>query len=251
MWSEGRLSRFDDSTSDNGLFAIVHGGADYRWSENLLLGVSVSVDWTEQDNAANAGHISGTGWMAGPYATLRLDERVFVDLRAAWGQSSNDISPFGTYIDSFDTTRWLIAGSVGGDYQYGKWSLNPIVSAQYIQEQQEAYVDSLNVTIPSQTIAQGDVRFEPRLAYHWQTSGGTRLSPWVQVAGVYTFAQRGSFSSGSLASESAGLSASVRSGLDVVMPGGAALSVSGQYDGLGSDGAGSYGGSIGMSLPLN
>lgn len=251
VWSEGRLSRFDDSTSDNGLFAIVHGGADYRFSDNLLLGVSVSVDWTEQDNAANAGHISGTGWMAGPYATLRLDERVFVDLRAAWGQSSNEISPFGTYTDSFDTTRWLIAGAVGGDYVYGNWSLNPRLSAQYIQEQQEAYVDSLKVTIPSQTIAQGDVRFEPRLAYHWQRLGGTHLTPWVQVAGVYTFAQQGSFSTGSFVSQSAGLTASVESGFDVAMPGGAAMSVSGRYDGLGSSGAHSYGGSIGISMPLN
>lgn len=251
VWSEGRLSRFDDSTSDNGGFAVVHGGADYRFSDNLLLGVSVSVDWTEQDNAANAGHISGTGWMAGPYATLRLDERVFVDLRAAWGQSSNEISPFGTYTNSFETTRWLIAGAVGGDYVYGNWSLNPIVSAQFIQERQEAYVDSLNVTIPSQTIAQGDVRFEPRLAYHWKTSGGTHLTPWVQVAGVYTFAQQGNFSPGSFVSQTAGLTASVQSGVNVAMPGRAALSVSGQYDGLGSGSTHSYGGSVGLSLPLN
>jgi hypothetical protein len=251
VWSEGRLSRFDDSTSDNGLFAIVHGGADYRFSENLLLGLSVSVDWTEQDNATNSGHVSGTGWMAGPYATLKLDERVFVDLRAAWGQSSNQISPFGTYTDNFDTTRWLIAGSVGGDYAYGSWTLNPIVSVQYLSERQEAYVDSLSVAIPSQTVAQGDVRFEPRLSYLHRFDDGTRLRPWVRVSGVYTFGDGGNASIGSLARAFDGLTASVQTGLEMHAAGGASLAFSGQMDGFGANDAQSYGATVSVSVPLN
>lgn len=251
IWSEGRIARFDDSSSDNGLFAIVHGGVDYRMSQDVLVGVSLSVDWSSQDSATNAGHISGTGWMAGPYALIRLGESIYVDAHASWGQSSNTISPLGTYTNTFDTTRWLVAGAISGDYRYGSWSLNPIVSLQYIQEQQEAYVDSLSVTISGQTIAQGDVRFEPRLAYHWQTSGRTHFTPWVQVAGVYTFGQRGTFSSGSLASRMSGLTSQVRTGLDISTTGGAALSVSGQYDGLGAGDARSYGATMSLSVPLN
>lgn len=251
IWSEGRIARFDDSSSDNGLFAIVHGGVDYRMSQDVLVGVSLSVDWSSQDSATNAGHISGTGWMAGPYALIRLGESIYVDAHASWGQSSNTISPLGTYTDTFDTTRWLVAGAISGDYRYGSWSLNPIVSLQYIQEQQEAYVDSLSVTISGQTIAQGDVRFEPRLAYHWQTSGRTHFRPWVQVAGVYTFGQRGRFSSGSLASRMSGLTSQVRTGLDISTAGGATASFSGQYDGLGAGDARSYGATMSLSVPLN
>lgn len=250
VWSEGRISRFDDSSSDNGLFAIVHGGVDYRMGQDVLVGVAVSVDWTSQDNATNAGHISGTGWMAGPYALIRLDESVYVDARASWGQSSNTISPLGTYTDTFDTTRWLVAGAISGDYRHGGWTLNPVVSLQYIEERQEAYVDSLSVTIPGQTVAQGDVRFEPRLAYSWQTLGGTQVTPWMQLAGVYTFGQRGTFSSGSLVSRMSGLSSTVRTGLDIAMPGGAGLSLSAQVSGIGA-GAQSHGGSLAVSLPLN
>jgi outer membrane autotransporter protein len=250
VWSEGRVGRFDDSSSDNGLFAIVHGGVDYRMGQDVLVGVAVSVDWTSQDNATNAGHIFGTGWMAGPYALIRLDEAIYVDARASWGQSSNTISPFGTYTDTFDTTRWLVAGAISGDYRHGGWTLNPVVSLQYIEERQEAYVDSLSVTIPGQTVAQGDVRFEPRLAYSWQTLGGTQVTPWMQLAGVYTFGQRGTFSSGSLVSRMSGLTSTVRTGFDISMPGGAALSVSGQISGIGS-GAQSHGGSLAVSLPLH
>lgn len=32
IWSEGRIARFDDSSSDNGLFAIVHGGWITGWA---------------------------------------------------------------------------------------------------------------------------------------------------------------------------------------------------------------------------
>jgi outer membrane autotransporter protein len=188
--------------------------------------------------------------MAGPYALIRLDEAIYVDARASWGQSSNTISPFGTYTDTFDTTRWLVAGAISGDYRHGGWTLNPVVSLQYIEERQEAYVDSLSVTIPGQTVAQGDVRFEPRLAYSWQTLGGTQVTPWMQLAGVYTFGQRGTFSSGSLVSRMSGLTSTVRTGFDISMPGGAALSVSGQISGIGS-GAQSHGGSLAVSLPLH
>lgn len=148
-----------------------------------------------------------------------------------------------------DTKRWLVAGAISGDYRYGSWSLNPVVSLQYIQEQQEAYVDSLSVTIPGQTIAQGDVPFEPRLAYSHALSDGTRVTPWMQVAGVYTFGQRGTFSSGSLASRMSGLTSKVRTGLDISTPGDAALPLSGQYDGLRVEGACSYGASMNLSIP--
>ena len=41
--------------------------------------------------------------MAGPYATIRLTEQMFLQARAAWGRSSNEVSPFLTYTDSFDS----------------------------------------------------------------------------------------------------------------------------------------------------
>lgn len=251
VWSEGQVARFDDAVSDDGLFAILHAGVDYRASEKVLLGLAASIDWTEQANTANSGDVSGTGWMLGPYATVRIDEQLFVDLRAAWGQSSNSINPFGTYTDSFDTTRWLVAGSVGGDYAYGSWTLNPIVSVQYLSERQDAYVDSLSVAIPSQTVAQGDVRFEPRLSYLHKFDDGTRLRPWVRVSGVYTFGDGGNASVGSLARAFEGLTASVQTGLEMHAAGGASLALSGQMDGFGANDAQSYGASVSVSVPLN
>jgi hypothetical protein len=53
-------------------------------------------------------------WMAGPYATVRLSENLFWQVRGAWGQSSNTVSPFLTYTDSFDITRWLVSSTLTG-----------------------------------------------------------------------------------------------------------------------------------------
>src|SRR5690606_25810462 len=44
IWIEGRIVRF--STADNaGDFAILHGGADYLLTPNLLVGLGLQADW--------------------------------------------------------------------------------------------------------------------------------------------------------------------------------------------------------------
>jgi len=44
----------------------------------------------------------------------RLSDNVFFQGRAAWGRSTNDISPFQTDTDAFDTERWLATGTLKG-----------------------------------------------------------------------------------------------------------------------------------------
>ena len=44
--------------------------------------------------------------------TARLNKALFFDARAAWGQAANQVSPFGTYQDSFATTRALASAKL-------------------------------------------------------------------------------------------------------------------------------------------
>ena len=73
--------------------------------------------------------------MVGPYATLRLtDNLLFWQARTAWGRSSNEVSPFLTYTDKFETDGWLVSSTLTGRWGIGPWVLRPSASVAYIED---------------------------------------------------------------------------------------------------------------------
>ena len=164
FWISGQVTKFDDDTGGgdgDGWFGIVYAGGDYRVNSSLLVGALVQIDYLDQQWNDLSASASGTGWMAGPYATVKITENLFLDTRAAWGMSSNEISPFNTYTDIFETQRWLVRAGLIGDWRFGDWMFRPSANVAYIQEAQEAYVDSLSVFIPGQTVSLGQFDFGP------------------------------------------------------------------------------------------
>jgi len=59
------------------------------------------------------------GLVGRPHVTVRLTDSVFWQARAAWGKSSNEVSPFLTYTDRFDTIRWLASSTLIGRWEPG------------------------------------------------------------------------------------------------------------------------------------
>lgn len=249
IWIEGQIAGFNDANA-NGTFGVIYAGADQLVTPDILLGALVQYDWFSQDGDTNGSEVTGTGWMAGPYATFKLDEGFFADLRATWGQSSNDISPTGTYTDSFDTTRWLVSGALTGNYQVDRWTIQPAASLSYIRETQESYTDSLNVVIPEQSVSQGEFRAGPEFSYDIMFESGDRLTPSASFDGAYTFGNDGLYSSGSLAREVQGLRGRAGLGLDLTTTTGLTISIASNYDGIGTD-ADLFGATLRFSMPLN
>ncbi len=239
IWVEGRIARFDSSNNKDGKFGAIYVGADYLITPNMLIGLMTQYDWLKKDYDAN-GRVKGQGWMVGPYAGFRFGENLYLEAQARGGRSSNDITPLGTYTDKFKTTRWYFSGRLSGDFGYGDWMIRPGVAVQYLSEKQKAYTDSLGNHIRAQTVSEGDVRVGPRIAYTYGLGDGGAIIPWAEFEGVYTFGSKDKFSKGTYASDIHGLSGSVQAGFDWRMPVGAMFSLSGSYDGIGSD-ARSYG----------
>ncbi len=248
VWIEGRLSRFDSGNNKDGTLGVVYLGADYLITPNMLIGLMTQYDWLGKDYDTN-GRVKGHGWMVGPYAAARFGEALYLDVQARWGRSSNDITPLGTYTDTFKTTRWYVSGKLSGDFSYGDWTIRPGISVQYLSEKQKAYTDSQGNAIAGQTVSEGDVRVGPRLAYTYGLGDGGALVPWAEFEGVYTFGSKGKFSKGTYASDIHGLSGSVEAGFDWRMPAGAMFSLSGSYDGIGS-GSKSYGARARIDIPF-
>ncbi len=250
VWTQGYIARFDDTSSSGGRFGIVHGGIDYIVTPDTLIGLALQYDWFKQKYDRNGASIDGHGWMLGPYATMRFGNNLYLDAHALWGRSSNDITPFGTYTDSFTTTRWLSGATLSGEFAYDPWTFTPSLSLEYIGESQHAYTSKTGAYVSGQTISQGQLRLAPRISYEYKLDEiNSTLTPWFEFQGAYTFGRRGQFSDGSLASDIHGLSGGIEAGFDFRMASGASLSLSGTYDGIGSDYE-SYGARLRLDLPF-
>lgn len=252
IWTEGSVAKFDDAAGRSGRFGVGYLGIDYSFTNAALIGVMLQIDHLDMDFGSADDTIAGTGWMVGPYATVKLGETLFFDVRGAWGESQNSVETAGVTTGKFATQRWLVSGALIGDFHYGNWTIRPEVQAKYISEHQEAFNND-GTMVAAQTIAQGDVRFGPRIAYHHITESGAAFTSYVRADGVYSFADNGAIgvSDGSLASAiDEELRARFEAGLELQTLFGLMVSLSGHYDGVGQDDYEVYGGSLRLAFQL-
>ena len=250
MWLMGRWAHADNETSESEI-GLLYVGADYLINPSLLVGLMAQFDWMDETDSAAGTAIDGQGWMAGPYMVTRLHENFYFDGRLAWGQSDNDINPVGLFTDSFETERWLARGQLTGDFRAGNWLFSPHVGVIYFEENQQAYMDSLGILVPEQTVSLGRMTFGPKISYRVENDG-TVVEPFVGLEGIWDFDEA------DIVDVATGLSAGsdefrarLEGGVLAYMPNGISLSIEGYYDGIGSDDLEAYGGGVRLKVPLN
>ncbi len=255
IWVEGHYGDFGDRAehqSDSGRFGIVYLGADYVVSPWLLIGALVQYDDTDLTSHQDSYSVSGHGWMAGPYATMRLSQNVFLQGRAAWGTSNDTVSPYLTYKDNFSTSRWLVDGTLSGRWQWGPWQFNPSASLSYIDDRSEHYTDTLGVDIPGLNASLGQFKAGPEVSYAFQTAEGATLVPRASMEAIWNFAGSDPTADfgGTLAGPT-GVRARAELGVGVNYLSGAGLDLSVSYDGIGAGGYHSTAGEGSIKLPFD
>jgi outer membrane autotransporter protein len=244
VWIQGALARSEQNgqTQD---FGIVHLGAGHKINPDLVIGGIIQVDRaSEKDTSANSS-ISGTGWMIGPYMVARLRDNLAFDGRLAFGQSTNSVSPTGTYTDTFKTNRAMIHARITGDFMQGDVKIAPAMAFIYMQEKQLSYVDSLSVTISEQTINMGQLSTGASVSKNIVMENGMMLTPSIGLKGIWNFADTGFLNVATGAASTANnnrLSARLDAGLDVSVDEGVTLQFKGFFDGIGASNYKAYGG---------
>lgn len=192
----GNWSSQDDY--DNS-YALAVVGAHRQINSNLLIGAMLQFDYAETENGPAS--VDGTGWLVGPYVVAKLpNHSVFLEGRVLYGQADNNISPFGTYEDSFDSDRWLVQSRVTGEIKRGALTLMPLLDVSYASDDQKAYTDSLGNLIPQQDfslttarlgvdfshplqVSRGEMMLTGGLSGIWSTTSGTGTAPGVTPIG--------------------------------------------------------------------
>lgn len=258
IWAEGKYSDFRDDRRNrdlDGHFGLFSAGADYVVRPHLLVGALVQFDSMRQTSAKDVSTVRGDGWMAGPYATLRLSPNVFWQMRAAWGRSSNEVSPYQTYTDSFSSQRWLASTTLAGRWGIGPWTLKPSLSVTYLEDTAESFTETHGTIIPEVKSRLGQAKVGPEISYRYHLHDGMILEPRAGMQLIWNFAGDTAIAGqGQLDGENAGPEGGrgrAEIGLRASAIGGFGIDLSGSYDGIGVSGYSAVTGRAAVRVPLN
>ena len=243
VWVEGSFSRFDDPLTDGGNFAILHAGADWLVTPDVMVGVSAQIDSFEQSIAAGE-EFDSRGWMIGPVATARLDENLYLDGRLAYGQADNDLLRGGA-TDEFGSTRALAEVALIGQTSLGMFNVFPEAELLFFREETDAYTSATVGAVDASEVTIGQARLGGQLEH----AIGTDAVGYANFYSVFTDIREGTVSDGSFIDEISGWSGEFGLGLRFANANGVTLNTSVGVGGLFTD-ANSMTAALEVRIPL-
>lgn len=221
----GSWSSFGAAESRYGLATF---GAHKEINDDVIFGGMLQFDYIKSEEGAASQ--TALGWMAGPYLVARHPtENVYFEGAALYGQSYNDINPFGTYEDSFATERWFLSAGVTGEIELPELSLFPLFNLTYSNDKQETYLDSTGTVINSQTYAMTEITAGLDFSMPLAVKRGD-LNLTGGISAIYGDTSGSTFSA---STDAEGARARLDLGISRKADSGLISSIGGFYDGIG------------------
>lgn len=242
IWVQGKISRIDTDTSETDL-GLLYVAADYRFSQDVVVGIMSQFDWASENDDRNGASAEGFGWMIGPYIVGRIHQNFLFEGRFAAGRADNKVSPFNTYEDDFETERWLARARLTGDFHYGEWNFEPHIGIIYFEEKQKAYRDSFGTFIAGQDVTLGRLTFGPKISRRFIASDGkTIIAPHIGLQAIWDFdkAETVDVATGLGSGSSDGVRGRIEGGISVYSEDGISFTGRFAYDGIGADDLDAY-----------
>lgn len=187
VWTQLSGSWAETGSAESNLLNM-YIGSHYVFSENFMLGAMLEFDWAEEEGAVGNSQANGFGWLIGPYIVGAIPEyNIFYEAYIGYGHSSNEVNPFGTYVDEFGSKRLFVNAKIGGRIELEELNFDQELSVSYIKDKQETYTDSRGNIIPSQVISVGEAKFGSTVNSTMEF-GDAQITPEFGVSGVVNFA---------------------------------------------------------------
>lgn len=214
----------------NGLF-----GVGRFLTPDLVVGLLGGYETFGYDFPTLRGHLGGDGWTGGTYLAWQLTQAIRFDLAGAYSGLDYDARA-GAASGTFEGRRWLIVTGLTGTYGLGDLVVEPSAQLFAVHEHQAAWKDSLGKAQAEASFDAARASAGARLAYPIRGAGGLILAPYVGLYADYYFSSdAATATSTTITGIGDGWSARATGGLAVGLDGGAALSIGGEWGGLGAD----------------
>ena len=240
-WMEGHVGRYTRGEA-KGTYAVTHAGVDRRFGEDVLVGLAVQYDRVVREGKGDrpGAKFRSDGWMAGPYMTWRLYDRLYFDAGISVGTATNRIAMTdGGASGTFNSQRFSGYATLVGDLDRGNWNIRPQFSLSWYEETARSWigtdVDGHGIPIPEVQVRTGGL--ESGVRFTRKMEDGVS-SQYFEIEGVLALA-------GNTDNESR---LRLRTGLMAAMPFGGVLDAGISFDGLGHENWQAYGLKLGYSV---
>jgi hypothetical protein len=246
LWFTLSGSLTDQKNGIDSAYALASMGGHVELSTGVVVGAMIQVDHAEDDHGGGI-ETSGNGWLVGPYVVAQLGEQpIYFEGRLLYGESSNKVSPLGTFTDDFDSDRYLALIALEGSYQAEAVRYFPRLQFSHVRDRQGAYVDGLSNPVPAQKIRLSEL--SAGVDFETPLFGDSRdhLVTWG-VSGIWSRVDGSGAASAFIDNEEGGRA---RLDLGYLFDGGDGLTASAGLflDGIGAPEFDSYGLEVGVNL---
>ena len=185
----------------------VIGGADYRFTNNLFLGLALGYSWTDVDIDNDAGDVDVDGLAVSVYGTYYIDNFYF-DAIGTYAKKDYSINRKLKYTVNGTTVNQKFKAdpgsdefsfSVGGgyDFNYKKFTFGPYVRADYLDIEIDQYTEALSnnntnpgfglpLKVEQQNIESLTSSLGGKVSYVFRT-GPSVLTPYLSAEWVHEF----------------------------------------------------------------
>jgi outer membrane autotransporter protein len=187
------LGSLQNYNNDAGGFLV---GSDYRWSENFVTGLYAGYDYSYAEYNGG-GSTKGNSFSFGTYASYEKDG-YYADAVIGGGYTgfqtkrSVKFSTIDRTASADPNSGQFTAGlNLGKDFEVGKFTLGPIVGAQYtyagIGSFTESGAESLDLSLGQQNANSLRTTLGGRIAYTWNMNQKIAFIPEVRMFWQHEF----------------------------------------------------------------
>jgi len=248
LWLEGRMENYEAGSPDpgvgNGNVGVLYLGTRTMLGPDILVGGLAQFDRGIESAGSGETQMAATGWMAGPYMSMRLGSGVIFDGRAAWGETDNADS--GLNIGDSQTERRLVRAKLTGTREVEGWKVAPSLGLVYLE-------DAVRDGASGETKAQGAGRVEllPEVSRRFEVSDDAFVEPHATLGGFVGFDDLSALEPMVMTGSEADLHLKAEAGVAVGVKDGSRLEASGGVESASTTTPENWTGRLQLNVPLD
>lgn len=249
FWFEGRSTTYDtidmDARPNDGQFNVMYFGSKYMLGPDIMLGYMAQFDQVDESSRYSGG-VSASGWMAGPYMSVRFGHGIIFDGRAAWGTTES--LPNGVMLDTAAADRTLLRGTLRGSRQVGGWTVAPSVGLSYVEDTPTSQGAAFSDVTP---VGSGRLDVLPEVKRRFDLNSEAYVEPRIAAGGFLAFDDISRLAPGGLTATDPDLHWKAEAGVAVGIKDSMNLQATGGVETGSESASDTWSGRLQLNVPLN
>jgi hypothetical protein len=247
LWVEGRMQNYEATIADtagSGNVGVLYLGTRSMFGPDILFGGLAQLDRGIESANSGDSRLAATGWMAGPYVSMRLGSGITFDGRTAWGTTDN-VAP-GLALADTQTARRLVRAKLTSTRDVEGWKVAPSLGLYYIE-------DAMHDDATGETKAAGTGKVEllPEVSRRFQLGGDTYVEPRAAMGAFVGFDDLHTLKPALAAPSAADLRLKAEAGVAVGAKDGSSLAATGGVESGSATAAETWTGRLQLKVPLS